>query len=973
MSKFRQGHHQGNHSGCPDRKLLTAMLRGELPPNVTDELAIHIDRCPACIQTLELIDDTSDSLAHKLKNATPADFSIVHQELLEQESYGATTMFGLMGTAKGIQARLNPPCDFGQYYIEKHAGRGGMGDVYLGFQKTLKRPTAIKLLRPNRSNSNTAAARFKEEMRVVAMLDHPNLVKAYDGGEYEGRLYLAMELLDGETLADYVKRKGPFAPQRACQICMKAARGLQHAHEANIYHRDIKPGNIMFTRDGKIKVLDLGLAFAPQDLISAGERESVSLAGTPEYMAPEQSRDPKSVDARSDIYSLGCTLYFLLTGAPPFPRNRFPSVASLMNAHQKEPVPDVRMLRGDVSDELAETLNRMLCKDPLGRPQSAIEVCKLLEATNQTGPADFNFSVDDVLPRQQALLRSKRNLFRISSAVMVVSFILLTIYGSALMLRINNQGIIELRGDTRDISIEARASNGDRFTFKVTPGNRLTLRADDYELQVVGKELFEVAPSRIRVPRGSTVPVTVRAVDSEQKAVRDHSGTVAPHAKLQNKGQHWGNAGNVGNALPDVSATHALADASSKQPSIDETPHGIALEERDTGVGDLNFWVAPGFILESWASDLGDIRSIAVGGEDFGGDPFVYSMTRQEVLRVTAKNTVQPFAKGFQQDRNGRIVFQRPGAEIEFGEDMFVSAPANDSEAADLIYRVQPNGTVSIFHSGPRALAKGAAFGAGSGFRGFLYVINLETRSLWRVDPNGQGTSYASGVTSSSWEDDMIFTTGGEFGEFAYLTDRARGKVLRVSSGGQVTEFSNVPGATSIVEGVAAFGRALFVGTVNGTVFRVGSTGDAVPILTGYRSHSQTVQFRGIAVADGKMWLTSDSGELLRITLSPPEYPMIAGTWMEAPGILFSILQDGPKFTATTTYQHESAGQIRAVVTGTITKEGKIVADFEHIRAPSNWAKHQNREAVLSQDGKSIRGRAVFKGGEHDFVWTLQP
>ena len=509
MSKSRQGHQQGNHSRCPDRKLLSAMLRGELLPNVTDELAIHIDRCQACIQTLELIDDTSDSLAYDLRNVSLTDLSIVHQELLEQESYGATTMFGLMGTAKGIQARLNPPCDFGQYYVEKHAGRGGMGDVYLGFQKTLKRPTAIKLLRPNRTNSETAAERFKEEMRVVAMLDHPNLVKAYDGGEFDGRLYLAMELLDGDTLADYVKRKGPFSPQRACQICTKAARGLQHAHEAGIYHRDIKPGNIMFTREGKIKVLDLGLAFAPQDVISDGRNESISFAGTPDYMAPEQARDPKSVDARTDIYSLGCTLYFLLGGVPPFPKSRFPSVASLMNAHQMEPVPDIRLLNSDVSDELAEILNRMLCKDPIGRPQSAIEVCRLMESVYQSESTEFNTSLDEVRPAQRSTPRSKRRWSWAFSIAMATAVFLLMLYGSAVVLHLNNQGLVRLIGDTNDISIEAIAVNGDRFKLQVGPDKTIPLRADTYELRIVGRESTEVVPSQIRVSRGGMVVIDI--------------------------------------------------------------------------------------------------------------------------------------------------------------------------------------------------------------------------------------------------------------------------------------------------------------------------------------------------------------------------------------------------------------------------------------------------------------------------------
>jgi formylglycine-generating enzyme required for sulfatase activity/serine/threonine protein kinase len=862
MSKSRQGHQQANHSGCPDRKLLSAMLRGELSPNVTDELAIHIDRCPACIQTLELIDDTSDSLAHDLRNASPTDLSIVHQELLEQESYGATTMFGLMGTAKGIQARLNPPCDFGQYFVEKHAGRGGMGDVYLGFQKTLKRPTAIKLLRPNRTNSETAAERFKEEMRVVAMLDHPNLVKAYDGGEFDGRLYLAMELLDGETLADYVKRKGPFSPQRACQICTKAARGLQHAHEAGIYHRDIKPGNIMFTREGKIKVLDLGLAFAPQDVISDGRNESISFAGTPDYMAPEQARDPKSVDARTDIYSLGCTLYFLLGGVPPFPKSRFPSVASLMNAHQVEPVPDIRLLNSDVSDELAEILNRMLCKDPIGRPQSAIEVCKLMESVNQSESTEFNISLDEVRPAQRSTPRSKSRWSWAFSIAMATAMFLLMLYGSTVVLHLSNQGRVKLTGDTKDISIEATARNGDRFNLQVGHDKTLTLRADEYEMRIVGRESLELAPSQIRVPRGGIVFIHVRTIDGEPIVAEDNPEFPPGHDTALENGQHFDTEPEVATASDPVAATKILSDP----PRITGAQEVIPQQTKLSDVGDARIEVTPGFVVETWASGLGDIRGVAVGGNhDFGNDPFVYSVTQQAVLRVTAQNTVQSFAKGFEPNRSGRILFDQRGAESGFGGDMFVSAPADHGEVADLIYRVKPDGTISMFHSGPNMLAKGAAFGAAGEFGDFLFVINLGENALWRVDPSSAGSSQATGVTSGSWEDDMIFTAGGVFGQNAYLTDGIQGKLLRMDASGITTQFADVPGAMSIAHGEGAFGDFLYVGTFDGKVVRVNSAGEVTPFLTGFGAHSPEGGLRGIDVKDDLMWVTTDIGNLFRI------------------------------------------------------------------------------------------------------------
>ncbi|MFO1003034.1 MAG: serine/threonine-protein kinase [Planctomycetaceae bacterium] len=386
MTDTSKQQHVGHDSACPNRAELVTLLEGNLPTDVVAELAGHVEACMDCQKMLESIEDPSDSLLAELRGATPADIAVAQQELSLQHSMSDTRILELLGLESEIQQRLTLPCDLGQYRLERHAGRGGMGDVYLGLQKTLNRPTAIKLLRPNRSASMSAAARFKQEMQIIAMLDHPNLVKAYDGGEFEGRLYLAMELLDGETLADYVKQRGPVAPRRACQICIRAARGLHHAHTANSFHRDVKPGNIMLTRDGKVKVLDLGLALVSQP--EGNDKDSISFAGTPEFMAPEQARNASTADARSDIYSLGCTLFFLLTGQSVFPRPKYLTVADCIRAHQHEPIPDVRTLNPAVPEELARILQRMLSKDPDSRPQTAADVCKLLEPFSQGDVSD---------------------------------------------------------------------------------------------------------------------------------------------------------------------------------------------------------------------------------------------------------------------------------------------------------------------------------------------------------------------------------------------------------------------------------------------------------------------------------------------------------------------------------------------------------------------------------------------------------
>ena len=303
------------------------------------------------------------------------------------------------------------------------------------------------------------------------------------------------------------------------------------------------------------------------------------------------------------------------------------------------------------------------------------------------------------------------------------------LYGSAVVLHLSNQGRVELTGDTKDISIEATARNGDRFNLQVGPDKTLTLRADEYEMRIVGRESLELAPSQIRVTRGDTVFIHVRTIDAKRVVAVDNPAIPPAHATSPEAGQHLDTESEAAIAT-DMAAATVL----SKPARIDDGKNVIQQQEKFLDVGNVPIDVAPGFVIGATASGLGDIRDVAVGGNNnLSNEPFVDEVPQQNV------------------------------------------------------------------------------------------------------------------------------------------------------------------------------------------------------------------------------------------------YPSIAGEWQEAPGVLFSITQNGSKFTATTTYQHKSAGQIRAVVTGAISKEGKISADMEHLQAPASWAKRQKREATLSPGGTTIRGHAIFNGGEHDFVWTLQP
>ena len=322
----------------------------------------------------------------------------------------------------------------------------------------------------------------------------------------------------------------------------------------------------------------------------------------------------------------------------------------------------------------------------------------------------------------------------------------------------------------------------------------------------------------------------------------------------------------MGTALDRAAASKDLKEANAIDASIKEVQQRI--EKRENPSDHLSD--STDFKVDTWASGLGDIRGVTVGsGAGFGADPFVFSVTQRSILRVTGKNSVQTLARGFKANRSGRIVFSREGSTSSFGGDMLVVSPADHSREADLIFKVTADGRVTLFHSGPKSMAKGASFGSGTAFGDYLYAINVGERSLWRVDSTSTGTKFGSEVTAGSWEDDMIMTSNAMFGENAYVTDGIRGKLLRMSTDGKVTDFATIPGALSIAEGQGVFGEFLYVGTFDGTVVRVSPDGETKTILSGFGSHKPEGNFRGIDIADDQMWLTTDTGELLKVTFEP--------------------------------------------------------------------------------------------------------
>ena len=270
--------------------------------------------------------------------------------------------------------------NLGPYIITGWIGQGGMGQVFKGTHEMLGRDSAVKVL-PLHKTTPDAIANFRREIRAQAKLDHPNLVRAYDAGEDGNVHYLVVEYVPGTDLRRLVRTKGKLSVQQAANIVKQSAEGLHHAHLRNLIHRDIKPGNILVTADGVAKLSDLGLAFYLND---PNDPRVGKIVGTADYLSPEQIKTPLGVTIVSDIYSLGCTLYYAITGKVPFPGGTPKSKA---RRHLEETPWHPRRFNEEVSDEFVDLIGDMMEKDPVLRILSAREVVLRLETwASDEGP-----------------------------------------------------------------------------------------------------------------------------------------------------------------------------------------------------------------------------------------------------------------------------------------------------------------------------------------------------------------------------------------------------------------------------------------------------------------------------------------------------------------------------------------------------------------------------------------------------------
>jgi len=391
---------------------------------------------------------------------------------------------------------IGPGSKLGRYRLVEPIGAGGMASVYRAYDPTLDRHVAIKILAPDLARDETYRLRFQQEARSLAKVDHPNLVSIYAVGRESGVSFYAMELVNGLPLSKILSARGHMPPDEALSVFCQFLQGLAAAHDAGIYHRDVKPGNIMIGKAGRVLLMDFGLARRAegQTLTVAG-----SVLGTPEYMSPEQACGGRA-DERSDLYAAGVVLYEMLAGAPPF---RGPDTISILRQHVESPVPPISDFVVDLPAPIEAILGRLLEKKPEARyPLVAALVADLAavapdERTQQRTCREMMSALSDLVSRatrqsaavanasefetfgdasassaneaasQAALSRNRRKRARLRIvAVVVAAMIVLLLIGHALLRRGGEQ---PPGGDSPtpvvpEISWRVRLRNGETFS-----------------------------------------------------------------------------------------------------------------------------------------------------------------------------------------------------------------------------------------------------------------------------------------------------------------------------------------------------------------------------------------------------------------------------------------------------------------------------------------------------------------------------
>ena len=365
---------------CPTSAELRALSLGQLSDEQSDEMLGHLQNCETCQEQLATADPLDDTLVGHLRGTSPESQFADEKECQIALAKALSTLANA-DLHSLDQSELSDllPSVLGEYEIVRPIGRGGMGNVYLARHSKLGRLVALKVLSSHRLLQPRMRQRFETEMRAVGGLSHPNIVTAHDAREVDQLAVLVTEYIDGLDVGQILRRTGKLSVSDACEIARQIALALEYVDEQGLVHRDIKPSNVMIGRGGEVKLLDLGLARLQLGDDDRPEMTATGQAmGTADYIAPEQVNDSRHVDIRADIYALGCTLFKMLSGQPPFDDERYPTSFAKMTAHVADAPPALQSLAPETPLHLAKLVDQMIAKDASKRPQSPREVAELL-------------------------------------------------------------------------------------------------------------------------------------------------------------------------------------------------------------------------------------------------------------------------------------------------------------------------------------------------------------------------------------------------------------------------------------------------------------------------------------------------------------------------------------------------------------------------------------------------------------------
>jgi serine/threonine protein kinase len=376
----------------PEPEQLAAFRSGQIAEETATAISQHLADCASCRTVIDSLPD--DTLLALLRKSADVGQSTLESAPEDRQSAAEAATLAPSASAPsdlGIPAEL---VGHARYHVLRLLGSGGMGAVYKAEHRLMERHVALKVINASVMNKPAMVERFQREVKAAARLTHPNIVTAHDADQAGHIHFLVMEFVDGISLAQRVQQQGRLSVAEACSVIRQAALGLQHAFEQGMVHRDIKPHNLMLTPGGQVKILDFGLARLVREAAGPGTEASPDqpatgdgrragggltevgvLMGTADFIAPEQANDPRRADIRADIYSLGCTFYYLLTGNPPFPEGN--ALDKLVAHAERMPAP-LKELRPEVTAELARAIDKMMAKDPGQRYQTPAEVANAL-------------------------------------------------------------------------------------------------------------------------------------------------------------------------------------------------------------------------------------------------------------------------------------------------------------------------------------------------------------------------------------------------------------------------------------------------------------------------------------------------------------------------------------------------------------------------------------------------------------------